>query len=60
MYNRIRGQGLTYGVSLSGSVTEGRIRLKFSRSSQLDLAYEVFREIVQVGITICQTKSGEY
>ena len=46
MYNRIRGQGLTYGVSLSSSVTEGRIRVKFTRSSQLEQAYKVFREIM--------------
>ena len=31
MYNLIRGKGLTYGVSMSSSVTEGRMRLKFSR-----------------------------
>ena len=31
MYNDIRGPGLTYSVSLSGSVTEGRLSLKFYR-----------------------------
>ena len=35
MYNLIRGRGLTYGVSMSSSVTEGRMRVKFTRSSQL-------------------------
>ena len=35
MYNLIRGRGLTYSVSMSSSVTEGRMRVKFTRSSQL-------------------------
>jgi len=47
MYNLIRGRGLTYGVSMSSSVTEGRMRVKFTRSSQLSEAYKVFREIIQ-------------
>jgi Zn-dependent M16 (insulinase) family peptidase len=47
MYNLIRGRGLTYGISMSSSVTEGRIRVKFSRSSQLDEAYRVFRKIIR-------------
>ena len=47
MYNLIRGKGLTYGVSMSSSVTEGRMTLKFSRSSQLVDAYEVFRKIAK-------------
>ena len=46
MYNLIRGKGLTYGISMSGSVTEGRLRVKFSRSSQLETAYKVFRDII--------------
>ncbi len=47
MYNLIRGPGLTYGVSVSASVTDGRIKAKFSRASQLDRAYEVFRDVIQ-------------
>jgi len=47
MYNLIRGRGLTYGVSMSSSVTEGRMRVKFTRSSQLSEAYKVFREIME-------------
>ncbi len=48
MYNLIRGRGLTYGVAMSSSVTEGRMRVKFSRSSQLGDAYRVFREIIKM------------
>lgn len=47
MYNLIRGKGLTYGVSMSSSVTEGRMTLKFSRSSQLNDAYDVFTKIMK-------------
>lgn len=46
MYNLIRGKGLVYSISLSASVTEGRLRVKFHRSSQLIGAYKVFREII--------------
>ena len=46
MYNQIRGPGLTYSISMSGSVTEGRLQVKFSRSSQLEQAYKVFRDII--------------
>lgn len=46
MYDEIRGEGLTYGVSMSSSVTEGRIRVSFTRSSQLNEAYDKFREIL--------------
>ncbi len=45
MYNKIRGPGLTYGASASGSVTEGRLQLRFSRSSHLIDAYGIFREV---------------
>ena len=47
MYDQIRGKGLTYGVSMSSSVTEGRIRVSFSRSSQLIEAYAKFRDILK-------------
>ena len=47
MYDQIRGQGWTYGVSMSASVTEGRVRLRFSRSSQLDRAYTHFYNMMQ-------------
>ncbi len=48
MYDGIRGEGLTYGVSMSSSVTEGRLRVSFTRSSQLIEAYAKFREILQL------------
>ena len=47
MYDQIRGKGLTYGISMSSSVTEGRTRVSFSRSSQLIEAYAKFREIIR-------------
>ena len=47
MYDQIRGKGLTYGISMSSSVTEGRTRVSFSRSSQLTEAYAKFREIIR-------------
>ena len=31
MYDEVRGQGLTYGVSLSLSITEGRSTLSLTR-----------------------------
>ncbi len=47
MYDRIRGKGLTYGASMSASVTEGRLRVRLTRSSRLEAAFHAFREIVQ-------------
>ena len=63
MYDEVRGQGLTYGVSLALSITEGRATLsltrlehfgqkifhdtKIFRSSQLVEAYTTVREILQ-------------
>ena len=46
MYDQIRGQGWTYGVSVSVSITEGRMRVSFSRASQLANAYKEFRAII--------------
>ena len=46
MYDEIRGEGLVYGVSISSSVTEGRTRVSFTRSSQLPEAYAKFREMI--------------
>jgi Zn-dependent M16 (insulinase) family peptidase len=46
MYDEVRGQGLTYGISMSGSVTEGRITLSLTRSSRLTEAYRTVREIL--------------
>ena len=43
MYNLIRGKGLTYSTSMSSSVTEGRLTMVFSRSSQPAKSYAVFR-----------------
>jgi len=47
MYDEVRGPGLTYGVSMSASVTEGRLTLGLTRSSRLSEAYETIREILK-------------
>ena len=47
MYDEVRGQGLTYGVSLSLSVTEGRTTLSLTRSSRVVEAYSTVREILE-------------
>ena len=57
MYHEIRGEGLTYGISMSSSVTEGRNRVSFTRSSQLIEAYSKFREIIARYIDPSQGKS---
>jgi len=46
MYDKIRGTGLTYGVTMSLSVTEGRITLSLSRTPRLAEAYRLVREIL--------------
>ena len=47
MYDEVRGPGLTYGVSLSLSVTEGRTTLALTRSSRVVEAYNTVREILE-------------
>ena len=47
MYDEVRGPGLTYGVSLSLSVTEGRTTLSLTRSSRVVEAYSTVREILE-------------
>jgi len=47
MYDEVRGSGLTYGVSMSLSVTEGRIVLSFSRTSRMFEAYSAVRDILR-------------
>ena len=47
MYDEVRGQGLTYGVSLSLSVTEGRTTLSLTRSSRVVEAFTTVREILE-------------
>jgi len=47
MYDEVRGPGLTYGVSLSLSVTEGRTTLSLTRSSRVVEAFNTVREILQ-------------
>ena len=47
MYDQIRGKGWTYHVSMSSSITEGRIKLTFSRSSSLANAFKAFRDIIE-------------
>jgi len=51
MYDEVRGLGLTYGVSMSLSVTEGRLTLSFTRSSRLSEAYKTFLEILRRYLT---------
>ena len=46
MYDQIRGQGWTYSVGISVSLTEGRIKVYFSKASQLSNAYKEFRNII--------------
>jgi Zn-dependent M16 (insulinase) family peptidase len=47
MYDEVRGPGLTYGVSMSASVTEGRLTLSLTRSSRLSEAYKTVQEILR-------------
>merc|ERR1711972_397330 len=47
MYDEVRGQGLTYGVSMSASVTEGRLTISLTRSSRLTEAYRTVQEILR-------------
>merc|ERR1712106_281690 len=47
MYDEVRDQGLTYGVSLSASVTEGRLTMSLTRSSRLAEAFKVVQEILK-------------
>jgi len=47
MYDEVRGPGLTYGVSMSGSVTEGRLTLSLTRSSRLSEAYKTVQGIIK-------------
>ena len=47
MYDEVRGQGLTYGVSMSASVTEGRLTISLTRSSRLTEAYRTVQDILQ-------------
>merc|ERR1712020_494370 len=51
MYDEVRGQGLTYGVSMSASVTEGRLTISLTRSSRLTEAYRTVQEILERYIT---------
>ena len=43
----LRGQGLTYGASLSMSVTDGRFSLDISMTSQVVEAYKETRKILE-------------
>lgn len=46
MYEQIRGPGWSYSVGISVSITEGRIKVYFSKSSQLINSYKEFRNII--------------
>ena len=43
MYDEVRGQGLTYGVSMAASVTEGRMTLSLTRLAE---AFKAVQEIL--------------
>ncbi|CAB4060734.1 Uncharacterized protein C05D11.1 [Lepeophtheirus salmonis] len=47
MYNDIRGKGYTYSIGIFLSVTEGKITVKFSRSSLLPEGFKEFRNVVE-------------
>ncbi|XP_040563241.1 uncharacterized protein C05D11.1 [Lepeophtheirus salmonis] len=47
MYNDIRGKGYTYSIGTFLSVTEGKITVKFSRSSLLPEGFKEFRNVVE-------------
>ena len=56
MYEKIRGQGWTYGASISPSVEDGRMVLSFVRSSNIEKAYEAFSQIVSDYTNLGQLK----
>ena len=56
MYEKIRGQGWTYGASISPSVEDGRLVLSFVRSSNIEKAYEAFSQIVSDYTNLGQLK----
>jgi len=41
-----RGRGLTYGISMTVSVSEGRINLSFIRASHINNAFKEFRSMI--------------
>ena len=45
LYHQVRGQGLTYSISMSLSVSTGRVVLGMSKSAQLTGAYKAVRQI---------------
>lgn len=46
LYHSVRGKGLTYSISMSLSVSTGRVVLGMSKSAQLTGAYKAVREIL--------------
>ena len=46
LYHLVRGQGLVYSLSMSLSVSTGRVVLGMSKSAQLTGAYKAVREIL--------------
>ena len=42
MYDEVRGQGLTYGVSLALSITEGRATLSLTRLEHFCVFMKIF------------------
>ena len=47
LYHSVRGKGLTYSISMSLSVSTGRVVLGMSKSAQLTGAYKAVREILK-------------
>jgi len=45
MHHEVRGKGLTYGVYMGLSMTEGMLSLSLYRSSKLPEAYKIIRDI---------------
>ncbi len=46
LYEKIRGQGWTYGIALSAVIEEGRMSLTFLRASDFNNAFREFRTII--------------
>ena len=46
LYEKIRGQGWTYGIALSAVIEEGRMSLAFLRASDFNNAFREFRTII--------------
>ena len=57
LYHSVRGKGLTYSISMSLSVSTGRVVLGLSKSAQLTGAYKAVREILNNYIQVKQCEN---